>query len=555
MTKEGLLPMFVSSPPSWKAHKDLKWPTKSKSSDWMVFDTGATASHPSTNRFCLSSSPKSYPKGAMTCKIIAAWPRYESDKSSVEDQASVNILRSPATKTKRTVRRKKETSSASWWDDRLIDANNDVTLALTLQISELQMKEKSVLENLLAVADSNIFVWGGRQPTVLLIYVDSSVKDKTLLETTIKLITQKFGGSTEAHLQNCFAAIIQADEASVSRKALMNMAANAAVTRWIVTGLELERGLILSREASLYAMRQAKVNAEMRGHVFVIPQFASKRDDTRIAKNNMPEKRLMFSSIEAGLLPTIKGKHTMSSNLSGYDCVKCSESSQVEVDTDEPDGMGAGEELTDDLNESSEGDIDDQQNRRRLIDATLYTDKSIEKQIEDLWWDLSVDEVYGTPGGYNSQTDASLDAIAKIHDHIETSLISLMDPKGPHLDYLRHFDKSPILMVDRLGPSQEMMTLDIAPEVEEFEGRCFNLLRLAQLATLDYRIRVLPGAFAASYPKTRIPLCSYTLTKPPTSKCVCEVDSDAVIHELLLDEVKRPAKVTVVKNFDSKEIK
>jgi hypothetical protein len=416
------------------------------------------------------------------------------------------------------------------------------------------MKEKTVVENLLAVADSNIFIWGGRQPSVLLIYIDSSVKDKTLLETTVALITRIFGDATSTHLQNCLVAILESNEPAVSRKALMNMAANAAPTRWVVTGLELERGLILSQEASLYAMREAKVHADLRGHVFVIPQFASKRDDTRIVKDNLPEGRLMFSSIGADLLPTIKGKQSMSSNLSDYDCVKCPNDNEEEAAIAQKEGLGAGEGIADDV-ESEEDETDDQLNRRRLADTMSYADKNVEEQIEDLWWDLSKSEVYGTPGGFNGQTDSSVDVIAKMHDHLEVSLIELLDRKETHLDYLRYFDKSPILMIDRLGPSEEMMTLDLVPEVEDFGGRCFNLLRLAQLAALDYRINVLPGSFAASYPKTRASLCPDPLAKSAeTSKCDCDVGSEAAIHELLLDEVKRPGKITVLKDFDTRQV-
>eukprot|EP00804_Cyclotella_cryptica_P019797 CCRYP_009690-RA/>CCRYP_009690-RA protein AED:0.11 eAED:0.11 QI:431/1/1/1/0.5/0.33/3/736/1113 len=564
ITKEGALPLFIpdSSPSGWKSHKHLKWSSsKTISSDWVTLDTGATSSQPSHSRFCLSSSPKSNPKGATLCEISAAWPRMESSNSYLEDSAYVNILRSPAAKIKTTVRGKKETSSASWWDDRLIDAKNDVTLALTLQISSSLMTEKAVVKSLLAVADSNIFIWGGRQPSVLLIYIDSSVKDKNLLAATVQLIKDTFASdpadSTAAHLQNSLVAIVDSNEPSVSRKALMNMAANAAPTRWVVTGLELERGLVLSQEASLYAMREAKVYADLRGYVFVIPQFASKRDDTRIVKNNLPEGRHMFSSIGSELLPTIKGKQSMSSRLSEYDCAKCSAKFSLPEDkTVQQETIGSGEELLDDVEGADEGEMDDQaQNRRRrLADASTFSDKSVEEHIENLWWDLSVSEAYGTPGGFNGQSDSSVDAIVKIHDRIEVSLISLLDRSEYHLDYLRYFDKSPVLLIDRLGPSPEMMTLDFAPEVEEFGGRCFNLLRLAQLATLGYRINVLPGAFAASYPKTRSALCTDALAKRhDSSQCDCDLGSEATINEILIDEVKRPAKVAVLKDFDSRE--
>ena len=143
--------------------------------------------------------------------------------------------------------------------------------------------------------------------------------------------------------------------------------------------------------------------------------------------------------------------------------------------------------------------------------------------------------------------------MAKIHDSIEVALISLLDRKGEHLEYLRYFDKSPILMIDRLGPKKEMMTLDLAPEVEEFGGRtCFHLLRLAQLAALGYKISVLSGAFAASYPKTRDALCTESMKNSSPLKCDCELDSEGTIKEILIDEVKRPAKVAVLmKELDS----
>ena len=194
--------------------------------------------------------------------------------------------------------------------------------------------------------------------------------------------------------------------------------------------------------------------------------------------------------------------------------------------------------------EDDEGADDRSQQRRRLTDTKLYSVKSVEEQIEDLWWDLSVSEAYGTPGGFNGQTDSSVAAIAKIHDNIEVSLVSLMDRKGSHYDYLRHFDKSPVLLIDRLGATEEMFTLDIAPEVEEFGGKCFNLLRLSTLATLGYRISVLPGAFAASYPKTRSALCTDTLAKMnDLPQCDCDLGSESAIQEILIDETKRPGKV------------
>jgi hypothetical protein len=143
--------------------------------------------------------------------------------------------------------------------------------------------------------------------------------------------------------------------------------------------------------------------------------------------------------------------------------------------------------------------------------------------------------------------------MAEIHDSIEVSLISLLDVKDEaQLNYLHYYDKSPILMIDRLGPRKEMMTLDLVPEVEDFRGRrCFHLLRLAQLAAYGYKIRVLSGAFTVSYPKTRDALCTDSMrqsVEPMQQTCDCELDSKGTLKEILIDETKRVAKAAVLMN-------
>ncbi len=513
----------------------------------MKYDTGATPEHASHNRFCLHSSKKGNPAGATICNVAASWPPAGNAThvdSSVIGSAMVHLLRSPSTaKTaKGTFRRDvNQFISSSWWDEKSINANEDVTLVLTLQITSSHMREESLVQNLLAMADSNIFLWSG-QPSVLLIHIDSTEANQggemNELAKTLQFIKEKFetdqkepASDQTLHLKNSLVAIVDSKKPAVSRKALMNMAIHAAPTRWIVSGLDLERGLVLSQEASYFAARGAKVYADLPGHVFVIPQFASKRDDTRrnsdSEANPVPEGRVLYSGVGNDLLPTIRTKQSMTSNIAEYDCSRCSNAV-----IDDGAGAGAGEELTDDGSES-----------RRLLEESS-SKRSVEEQIEDLWWDLSVADVYGTAGGFRS----SLDLIAKIHDRIEVSLMSLLDRIEDHLEYLRYFDKSPILLIDRLGPLKEMMTLDLVSEVEEFGGsRCFNLLRLAQLATVGYKVTVLPGAFAASYPKTRAALCTDSITKQ-TRYCDCDITSESTIREILIDEVKRPGKIAVLLN-------
>lgn len=541
ITKEGALPLLLpsSTSTSWNFRH-----TSTSSSAWMNADTGSTPTSPSNNKFCLYSSPKGYPKAATVCKVTASWPQPGIDYTST---SSVTILRSPAVesvKSQTKVRGYKNRihlskKSTSWWDERLIDANNDVTLTLTLQVTSAHMKEKTLVQSLLRIADSNIFIWGSNQPCILLIQVDSSNEEEIDQFTqTIQLIKDTFAlspndipsSSSVPHLKNTLVAIIDTYEPSVSRKGLLNMAMFAAPTRWIVSGLELERGLILSKEASVYASREAKVHADIPGHLWVIPQFASTKEDSSTRTNANANYRSIYSSVGAELLPTIRGKQTMVSNLSEYDCIKCAD---VAI---EDDGTDDG--------------VDDaaKPNRRRLMDGS--SKKNVENLLEDLWWDLSIADVYGTPGGFNGDARASLGAMAKIHDNIEVSLVSLLDRTDEHVEYLRHFDKSPILLIDRLGPKKEMMTLDLAPEVEDFGGgKCFHLLRLAQLATLGYKVSVLPGAFAASYPNTREALCTESFQKSsPLQQCDCELDSEGTIKEILIDEAKKSAKLAVLMN-------
>jgi len=550
ITKEGTLPLLStqrSSSTDWNIQSHPWSNSKPSHFEWIKSDTGATPEHPSYNRFCLRSSKKGNPTGATICNVAASWPPAGNAThiaSSVEGSAMVHLLRYPSTSktTKGTFRRgTNQFISSSWWDEKSINANEDVTLVLTLQITSLHMKEESLVQSLLAMADSNIFLWSG-QPSVLLIHVDSTEADEgekmSELAKALQLIKDKFetdqketASNQTFHLKNSLVAVVDSKKPVVSRKALMNMAMHAAPTRWIVSGLELERGLVLSKEASYFAIREAKIYADLPGHVFVIPQFASKRDDTRQNSgsevNPVPEGRVLYTGVGNDLLPTIRTKQSMTSNVAAYDCFQCSDAG-----VDDGAGTGAGEELTDDRSES-----------RRLMGESS-SKRSVEEQIEDLWWDLSVADVYGTPGGFRS----SLDLIAKIHDRIEVSLISLLDRSDDHLEYLRYSDKSPILLIDRLGPHKEMMTLDLVPEVDEFGGRnCFNLLRLAQLATVGYKVTVLPGAFAASYPKTRAALCTESIMKQK-QYCDCDFPSESTIREILIDEVKRLGKIAVLLN-------
>ena len=129
--------------------------------------------------------------------------------------------------------------------------------------------------------------------------------------------------------------------------------------------------------------------------------------------------------------------------------------------------------------------------------------------------------------------------------NIEVSLESLLDRTDEHVEYLRHFDKSPILLFGDLDWRRKWWHWTWLRKLGG--GKCFHLLRLAQLATLGYLVSVLPVAFAASYPNTREALCTESFQKSsPLQQCDCELDSEGTMKEILIDEVKKSAKVALL---------
>lgn len=87
-------------------------------------------------------------------------------------------------------------------------------------------------------------------------------------------------------------------------------------------------------------------------------------------------------------------------------------------------------------------------------------------------------------------------------DDMQLALIGLLT-EAKHFN-LFAMDTSPILMTDNMGPRNDMLTGELAREVEECgDKQCYNGLRLAQLATLGYNINIMGGAFAASTEKSR----------------------------------------------------
>ena len=124
--------------------------------------------------------------------------------------------------------------------------------------------------------------------------------------------------SSAHHLKNTLAAIIDTYEPSVSRKGLLNMAAFAAPTPWTMDrflfGLRTWVDIV---EGSINMPRWSKRYIPIPRHVWVIPQFASTKEDSSTISNTK-KLRSIYSSVGAELLPTFWGKQTIITHLSVY---------------------------------------------------------------------------------------------------------------------------------------------------------------------------------------------------------------------------------------------
>ena len=408
LTKQGALPILPhdSHTSKWKAlvsplgHNMMQWSTVDDSNRHMLPHT----------RYCLTSGPQKKPPVAVMAGCF--------DSVSWQDQERVEILH-----------------GAPVW--KHVDVKREVTLALTLQITAEQASNDEALDGILDIAIANVNAWQG-QPCVLVVHMSGATE-----ESTLKVKSRLAALETDAAL---VALIVKAEADLVSRKALMNMASDAAQTRWIVSGLEIERGLVLSKEASALAYTRAKIQGDASGTVFVIPQFAIKDDDDdshiNLSFNDLAEMRR----------------------------------------TGEPVLYGP-----DEFDENCEGDEKD------------HVSNDVFRQAHKLWWRLSTKE---TSNDSSSNNEAVFHELALALDDMQQSFTNLLSPEQRMELYM--LDNSPILMTDSIGPDKAMRTSELAREIEEFGGkRCYNGLRLAQLALLGYNFNVLSAAFAISTSASR----------------------------------------------------
>lgn len=410
-------------------------------------------------RYCLQSAPRKFPPvpPAPECLFVVSW----------QDEAAVKLL-----------------STAPAWA-HYVDVDRDVTLTLTLQISALQARSADVLKGMLDLAIANIRSWQG-QPCVLIL--DVAGVEVESLEVLQSHLTNSLGDS--GSVDTCLlAAIYRKDEGFVSRKALLNMAQDAAPTRWSVNGVEVERGMVLASDACYFVHETARAHRDNPGHVFFIPQFALKgaEYDTALSLHGLLESK----------------QSDQLSEPAKFEKGRCEEDEKM-VDP--------------------------------LAPAT------------SLWWESLKEIVVGTS---ESEELKTITERSLAIDNIELSLMRLLTSAAHY--QLFAMDHSPILLVDSLGPKPGMHTSELAREVEEFGGKqCYNGLKLAQLVTMGYHFNVVSGAFAASTITSRevASLLGDKETTSGASRCdgcfMFDSEHDEIVEAIARDERQRPAKAAIL---------
>ena len=456
LTKEGAIPLLPRN------YQNSKWKSlvsplgHNNMIQWSAADNSNRKMLPHA-RYCLTSAPRKTPPRPVvsSCFHSVSW----------QDSDRVEILH-----------------GAPVW--KHIDVKREVTLALTLQITAEQAASAKALDGILDVAIANVNAWQG-QPCVLVIFMAGATEESI---TTVKARIANL--ETDAAL---VAMIDQEESHLVSRKALMNMASDAAPTRWVVSGLEVERGLVLSDETSGLAYRRAKIQQDVTGSVFVIPQFA------------IDGKTTAFQICSSTTLP-------ICDELVSTRCM-------TQMNTTKNAKMKT-------------------KNKPRMRSFDKHTNFGgsfhQRKQLQ-------------TYAPYN---DAGLHDLALAFDDMQQSFMKLLTPeKGMELFSL---DNSPILMIDSLGPDERIRTSELAREIEEFAGkRCYNGLRLAQLAVLGYNFNVLPEAFAISTNASRKAASKIVDVETHGASrcdgCFMFDDKHAIIVTTIeKDERIRPAKAAIL---------
>lgn len=316
--------------------------------------------------------------------------------------------------------------SKGWWE---IDSAG-ITLILTLRLDTCIHPDSDQV--LLDVLESNT-QWQ-QAPAVILIYVSGS-KDR------YKAVERRMNQMISNLSQYLVGIVYNDRDGCASHHAVLNMAEAARKTRWIVSGLDIERGYLMSREILYFSQKAISEYASLSKTVFILPQISLNHE--LLAKNEEP--------IHKSPLPISIG-----------DILEEFESSE---------GLLFTNAAKPDSNICHESDEDV---------------KSIEHQINNIWIKMSI---YEAAGSKSALTTHEVNSLA--HD-----LVSLQRnlAESLHKNSNMNFHQRPLLLLD----TNESDKFPV--EIIELPEGCAKAMRLVHLSALDYQILVVPGAFASSNP-------------------------------------------------------
>ena len=370
-----------------------------------------------------------------------------------------------------------------------VDAELEVTMAITLQLHADQLDDSEATQGFFTILTYYLNRWQG-QPMVIVIHVAGATSE---FATTVRLKLGPDSNLSNFGMETVLVGCIFSDKPDTfSRKALMNMAIDASPTRFVMAGYELERGIIPSRDTSYLVHRTAQIYKNSPGSVHIVPQFGLVDGDHEFTMGALEQARL-----DGRLRPLSK------------------------VEEGECEGDNANIEKEED---------------------------SVVRMIEEMWWKLSQH-----PSNHKliPTGEMAVEKQSLALENIQIILSSLLSEKEHYNLYAA--DASPIFLFDNIGPNAGMVSTDIVREIDEFGGKlCYNIIRLAQMATLGYHINILAGVYAISIPAIRDTIGDPNSGPLGVSRCdgcfffTKEKKHEDILENISLEERSRPAKIALL---------
>jgi len=461
LVKDGILPIHSTAGNSYRKRSSIEKdlipsPLGRTLFQWRNVESNYREQLP-RRLYCLQSAPKERPP-TTKCNFVTSW----------WDSENLEIL-----------------SGAPDWS--MVNINSDVTIALTLQLHSDQLGDMPAIEGFFRILALYLNHWQGR-PIVIVIHAAGATP------SSIATIRSKLGPGSDLSDFGMgsvlVGAIFSEKPDTVSRKALMNMAIDASPTRFVVSGYELERGIIPSLDTVYLVHRVAQIQKDLPGAAYIIPQFGLMNGTYDFTVDGL-EKARSDGSLDS---------------ISKVDEGEC-EGGNASLENEETGPFG---------------------------------------MIEKLWWQLTI--------RYRHQEDLNrmpVEEHALALEAIQSQVTSLLSDKEHYNLYATN--ASPILLIDNHGPRVGMITSDIVREIDEFGGKmCYNSMRLAQMTTLGYRINVLTGAFAISTPALRKTIGDPSVGPLGVSRCdgcfffTRERKHEDILENISLEERQRPAKISIM---------